>query len=126
MLACLVVDHREPWRSQVVARSGMPFSRYRAMRRLQAGPLSGTSLATALDVDAPAASVIVKDLVQRGLASRTTDPSDRRRNVLQLTDEGHALVDELQSSADPVPTLDPLDDQELATLHRLLAKVTTR
>lgn len=126
LLATLVFDNREPWRSNVSARIGLPFSRYRALRRLQDGPKSGSALARALDIDAPAASLIVQDLVERGLATREIDPADRRRRIITISNDGLALIADAMSGVIPVPALDGLDDAELAALEALLRKALGR
>lgn len=51
------------------------------------GPLSITALAGLLAVSPPSASVMVDRLVERGILVRETDPRDRRRVKVRLSDE---------------------------------------
>jgi len=123
-MAALVMDNKADWRNAVAAATGMPFSRFRALRRLEAGPLAQSELAARLGVDAPATSVLVGELVDDGLVLRATDPTDRRRNLLQLTGAGRAVVAGVRELPDAVPSvLGVLDDEDAATLHRILQRL---
>ena len=73
-MASLVIDNRDSWKRAVVERSGLPFSRIRVLRRLARGPMSVKQVAAAATMDAPAATVAVNDLEDRGLVVRTPDP----------------------------------------------------
>jgi DNA-binding MarR family transcriptional regulator len=55
-------------------------------------------LARALNISEPSASLLVDKLVIRGLASRDTDPGDRRRTLVALTEEGDQLMTRLHRS----------------------------
>ena len=62
-------------------------------------------------MDAPAATVAVNDLEDRGLVVRRTDPTNRRCKVVSLTDAGRAMVHEIDTVDDPAPNvLAALDD----------------
>lgn len=123
-MATLIMDNRADWRDTVIAATGMPFSRFRALRRLESGPLTQSELAARLGVDAPATSVLVGELVDDGLVLRASDPADRRRNLVELTDAGRAVVDGVRELPDAVPSrLGVLDDEEVGTLHRLLQRL---
>lgn len=68
---------------------------------------------------------LVRRLEKRGLVSITRDPNDRRQLLVDLTEEGGRLVDELT----PVciegndSTLSPLTPKERETLYRLLRRL---
>jgi DNA-binding MarR family transcriptional regulator len=53
-------------------------------------------LAEALGVTPPNVTGIVDRLVEQGLVTRTENPEDRRIMVLQLTDKGHELLNNLR------------------------------
>jgi DNA-binding MarR family transcriptional regulator len=55
-------------------------------------------VAESLDVSLPSASRAVDGIVKKGLATRVEDPDDRRLRRISLTEEGHALVDQIVSS----------------------------
>lgn len=123
-LAALVIDHRDSWRRAAVERTGLPFSRIRVLRRLARQPLTVKQVAAAATLDAPAATVAVNDLEERGLVVRTTDPANRRCKTVSLTDAGRALVDIIETIDDPAPEVfDALDDDELAALRTMLDKL---
>lgn len=123
LLAGLVFDNRAGWRSHIAEQTQMPFSRFRALRRLERAPMTATCLAEELDVDAAATSVILSDLEGRGLTARRPDPDDGRRKIVSITDAGRALVSEIRATAVPTPALAALTDDERLTLFTLLTKM---
>jgi MarR family transcriptional regulator, lower aerobic nicotinate degradation pathway regulator len=88
-------------------------------RRLEA------ALADSLDLDKSHLVRPIDDLEERGLVSRTRDPSDRRRNAVALTAAGKALVEKLQPVArrSQQGFLDSLSAPERKTLVALLRSV---
>jgi len=54
--------------------------------------LSVGEIAEALGTGRPTASILVEQLVQLRLATRTEDPTDRRRSLVCLTEEGKELA----------------------------------
>ncbi len=124
-LAALVLDHRDGWKRAVVEQSHLPFSRIRILRRLSRAPLTVKQLAAAATIDAPAASVAVNDLEDRGLVVREIDPANRRCKMVSLTDAGREMVAAIDAVHDPAPdVLAALDEDELATLRLLIDKLT--
>ena len=86
--------------------------------------MSVKQIAAAATVDAPAATVAVNDLEERGLVVRQVDPNNRRCKVVSLTDAGRDTVDAIQAVHDPAPDiLAALPGDDLATLRRLLNKL---
>ncbi len=65
--------------------------------------LSGAELARNSFVTPQAMSDVIGAIERRGLISRTVDPANRRRHLLRLTDDGHALLAEY---AGPVAALE--------------------
>lgn len=126
-LAAMVHDNRDGWKRAVVERSGLPFSRIRILQRLRRGPLSVKQVAAAATIDAPAATVAINDLEDRGLVMRQVDPANRRCKVVSLTDAGRAMVAAIDAVDDPAPdVLAALDDRELATLRSIVDKLAAR
>ncbi|KQY96932.1 MarR family transcriptional regulator [Microbacterium sp. MEC084] len=66
---------------------------------------SQASLGAELDLDRSTIADLVARMTRRGLIERAQDPDDRRRNVLQLTDEGRARVAELRPRVDGLETV---------------------
>ncbi len=126
-LAALVLDHRDGWKRAVVEQSRLPFSRIRILKRLSRAPLTVKQLAAAATIDAPAATVAVNDLEDRGLVVRQIDPANRRCKMVSLTDAGREMVAAIDAVHDPAPdVLAALDEDELVTLRSLIDKLTAR
>lgn len=89
------------------------------------GPASQAELGRATGVDRSDVVGTLDDLVARGLARRTPDPADRRRNVVTLTAKGGRTLDRLDGVLGRVQedVLAPLTAAERATLVRLLRKL---
>jgi DNA-binding MarR family transcriptional regulator len=123
-MAALVHENRGDWKRAVIDRSGLPFSRIRVLRRLARTPMTVKELAEAATMDAPAATVAVNDLEERGLVLRQTNPANRRCKVVSLTDEGHAVAAAVEAVQDPAPaTLSGLDEADLRALQSILRKL---
>lgn len=124
-LRSLVTDRLDDYRRLVVEATGLPFSRARALRRLTAGPLTHSELAEALMVDRPAGTVAVDDLCARGLVERRPHPTDRRRKLVALTDEGRRLADLVASIVPPPPPgWQEVPPEDLAALRRIVHTVS--
>lgn len=52
------------------------------------GPATASELAAAEQISAQAVAVALRELADRGFVSRTSDPADRRRVQVSLTDAG--------------------------------------
>ena len=81
-MASLVIDNRDGWKRAVVEQTGLPFSRIRILKRLSRHPMTVKQVAHAAAMDAPAATVAINDLEDRGLVVRETDPTNRRCKVV--------------------------------------------
>ena len=124
-MASVVFDNRDAWKRDVIETSGLPFSRIRVLRRLARRPMTAKEIAEAATMDAPATSVAVNDLEDRGLVVRETNPSNRRCKVISLTEEGRRTVASIERVEDPAPQpFAALSDEELQTLETILAKLT--
>jgi len=124
-MSSLVIDNRDSWKRAVVERSGLPFSRIRVLRRLARGPMTVKQVAAAATMDAPAATVAVNDLEERGLVVRTPQPTNRRCKLVSLTDAGRDMVATIDATDDPAPEiLSGLDGVELRKLQAILAKLS--
>ncbi|RNI24614.1 MarR family transcriptional regulator [Flexivirga caeni] len=103
---------------------GMPWNGYRVLRRVERGPMSQGELAERMDIDAPAASVLVSDLVERGYVERVADAQDGRRKLVHLTTDGQELLESLRSAADVIPSpVSTLTGSERRELTRLIDKM---
>jgi DNA-binding MarR family transcriptional regulator len=124
-MAALVIDNRDSWRRAVVEQTGLPFSRIRILRRLDRQPMTVKQVAQAATIDAPAATVAVNDLEERGLVVREIDPANRRCKVVSLTVAGRDVVRRIDAIDDPAPeVLAALDDDQLKGLHTIFTKLS--
>jgi DNA-binding MarR family transcriptional regulator len=122
MRALVLEDDR---RAEVCAALDMSFFRIKVLRRIATEPTTGGLLAERLGSDPPYVSVVVEDLVRRGLVVRTPDAADRRRKVLSVTAAGERAAGEAEALlATPPRQLADLPPEQLADLDRILAAVT--
>lgn len=83
------------------------------------------SLAAALSKDQASTSIVVDRLMSLGLLTRETDPDDRRRARLFLTDQARPIVRHLEAARDDINRLvfDALGRERSQTLEALLAEL---
>ena len=125
-MAATVIDNRDSWKRAVVDQTGLPFSRIRILKRLARRPMSVKQVAATATIDAPAATVAVNDLEERGLVVRSIDPTNRRCKVVSLTDAGRDVVRAIDAVDDPAPdVVTALSDAELKQLHAILARLAS-
>ncbi|OIV37655.1 hypothetical protein BIV57_09805 [Mangrovactinospora gilvigrisea] len=100
---------------------GLSFNRAKALTYIDAdGPMPLRALAARMFIDAPYATVIVDDLVKRGLAERTANPADRRSKLVHATAEGRRIAARAMHIQDtPPPGLAAATPEELAVLRRV-------
>jgi DNA-binding MarR family transcriptional regulator len=126
VMASLVLDNRDGWRRSVIEQTGLPFSRIRILKRLSRRPMTVKEVGHATAMDAPATTVAINDLEDRGLVVRTTDPANRRCKLVSLTEAGRETVRRIDATHDPAPSvLSALDVGDLEALRAILGKVTT-
>jgi len=81
-------------------------------------------VAQAATVDAPAATVAVNDLEDRGLVVRQTHPDNRRSKLVSLTDAGRDMIRMIDAIHDPAPdVLAALDIDDLKALRTIIDKL---
>lgn len=88
-------------------------------------PSIGTIAAT-LAIDPSTASRLVDQRVTEGLLTRSSDPDDRRRLVLEMTSEGRDLLDELAISRTTMleEVCANWSGTDIVALERLLQRLT--
>jgi DNA-binding MarR family transcriptional regulator len=89
------------------------------------GPTSQNQLGRLIAMDPATMFGVAGRLVKRGLVRQSIDRSDARLVVLQLTEEGNALVEDMKARGVEVSrrTLENLSAEEAETLCRLLRKL---
>jgi DNA-binding MarR family transcriptional regulator len=121
-----VMESRDGWRRNVTAATGLSFSRVRILKRVEVSPRTLSQLAEMTGTDAPATSLAVSDLEERGMVERRPHPSDRRAKLVTLTKAGKAALAIARKVPDPAPpSLAGMPDKELAVLSRILQKPPT-
>ncbi|GAA3512201.1 DNA-binding MarR family transcriptional regulator [Streptosporangium album] len=119
-MRALVLD-RHDRRKEVCAALDMSFIRAKALRRLASTPLTMRQLAAELATDAPYTTIVVDDLVRRGMVVRDVHPDDRRQKIVTVTADG-ARAAELAEAilGEPPPPLLELGDADLMALDRII------
>lgn len=88
-------------------------------------PTSQQQAAASLRVDRTTMVGLIDGLEAKGLVSRRADAGDRRRNVLELTEDGHTTLARALRASDEAERqlLAELDDAESAQLRTLLTRL---
>lgn len=74
--------------------AGVTEQQWRVLRVLNdSGELDPTRLAHLALLHAPSVTRILRELLERRLVTRESDPGDARRSLVRITDEGEALVE---------------------------------
>ncbi|MER6914916.1 MarR family winged helix-turn-helix transcriptional regulator [Streptomyces sp. NPDC000594] len=91
----------------------------------EAGPVRQSELIKRLELDPSTVTKMLQRLEQSGHVSRRPDPADRRAVLVEATERGHALREDVQQAWVRLEerTLAGLDAGERVELVRLLAKV---
>ena len=87
-------------------------------------PIPQQDLGEILCIDANNLVLLLNELESRGFAYRRRDPSDRRRHLVEITDEGQAALDTGEQGIESVEdeVLASLTDGERVELQALLVK----
>src|SRR5215208_652273 len=100
---------------------GLTFPQYLVILELLDGaPLSVGTLGARLDMDTGTITPLLKRLDAAGMVTRTRDPADERRVLVDLTPRGRALEAEVRGITDKIKTACQLTDQGLDDLQRAL------
>ena len=88
-------------------------------------PSSQQDAARRLGVDRTTMVELIDGLEHKGLVARLADPSDRRRNVIDLTGAGRAMLRDATRASDDAERalLADLGDEEAAQLRLLLQRI---
>lgn len=110
------------------ARNSMDRAAYLLLNRLdQEGPMGVKALAAGMGIDSSTVTRQVAPLVDAGLVSRATHPEDGRAVVLQLSERGHARLDEVRASRRALMALVTEDwtEEERESFCTLLTRFNT-
>ena len=100
---------------------GLTFPQYLVILELLDGaPLSVGALGARMDMDTGTITPLVKRLEGTGFVTRTRDPADERRVLVDLTPRGRALEAEVRGITDKIKSACQLTDQGVDDLRRTL------
>ena len=100
---------------------GLTFPQYLVVLELLDGaPLTVGSLGGRLDMDTGTITPLVKRLESAGFVTRTRDPADERRVMVDLTPRSRALEAEVRGITDKIKTACQLTHQGADELRRTL------
>jgi MarR family transcriptional regulator, organic hydroperoxide resistance regulator len=100
---------------------GLTFPQYLVILELLNGaPLSVGTLGARLDMDTGTITPLLKRLEGAGFVTRTRDPADERRVLVDLTPRSCALEAEIRGIPDKIKSACQLTDQGVDDLRRTL------
>ena len=100
---------------------GLTFPQYLVILELLNGaPLSVGALGDRLGMDTGTITPLVKRLAVAGLVTRTRDPADERRVLVDPTPRGRALEAEVRGIPDKIKSACQLTDRDLDDLRHTL------
>jgi len=121
-----VAAHAHRLMTERLAAAGARGYHFRLLAALaEFGPSSQASLGRRTGMDRSDVVAAVDELARRDLLRRASDPADRRRNVVTITEKGAAHLEQLDSVLAGVQdeVLAPLSPAERAQLTGLLGRV---
>jgi DNA-binding MarR family transcriptional regulator len=124
-----VVRNYDAFRSAFARAHKMTITEVRALARVFENPsISPKQLATMLDLTTGAVTALVDKLEGNGLVVRAPHQSDRRSQILQLTDSGEALIQQLLEAflEELRHGTSDLDDEKLVLFGELLSGLVER
>lgn len=103
---------------------GLTHPQYLVMLALwERSPMSVKSIASALQLDSPTLSPLLKRLEASGLLVRTRSREDERQLAVELTESGRALRAEAEKVPPAVIAALGVEPAELDELHRVLTRI---
>ena len=100
---------------------GLTFPQYLVILELLNGsPLAVGALGARLDMDTGTITPLLKRLDAAGLVTRTRDPADERRVMVDLTPRGGAMEAEIRGITDKIKSACQLTERNIDDLRRTL------
>ena len=109
-------------------RLGLKLRQVMLLSYLRAGaPALQQQLCESLWLDPNNCVLLLNEMEELGLVERRRDPSDRRRHVVDITDEGRVALERAERAQETIgdELLSALSEEERATLRSLLSRVVT-
>ena len=126
LLRCAHQRHTAIFQRRIGDRHLTPVQFAALVKLYDLGEVSQNQLGRNTAMDASTMQGVIKRLALRGLIERKADPNDRRRLLLNLSEEGKKVVELAIPSGRIITnsTLSPLSDDEKKTLVTLLKKIS--
>ena len=126
-LACMRISRRVRFEST----DDIAPHQFSVLARLEDGPLTPRALADIEKVSAPSMTRTVRCLVDDGLVERHDDPEDGRRVLVELTEQGRALLLATRRRrgrwmSERVRELSPEEQATLAEATEILRRIAAR
>jgi DNA-binding MarR family transcriptional regulator len=103
---------------------GMKMKAYVTLSQLRRGPIAQQQLCVAMHLDPNNCVLLLNELEAPGYIRRTRDPADRRRHIVEITEDGREALargdEALNGVEDQV--LGALNEEERETLRDLLSR----
>ena len=116
-------------RRRLAIEAGVNGTELRALSRIaETTSMTPKALSEFLELSTPAVTALTNQLVSRGLLVRVAHPHDRRSLLLELTAEGHTIMETmyLQFQKSIVDATQVLDAAQIAALDSTLLAVATQ
>lgn len=117
----LIMTHKSMHR-RYLEKLGLFFGQPKLMYHIKKNPgLSQNELVDHLQVSKEAVSTSVRRLEKKGFIKRSTDPNDKRKNLLYLTEQGIEILDKVWQAQNETYALllEPLSELEKDELKRM-------
>jgi len=125
LLRVAMQRHTSTFTSRMI--EGLTQTQFAALSKLhEVGPCSQNHLGRLIYLDAATIKGVVDRLATRGFVSALSDPKDRRRRAVALTDRGRLLTQAATVVAAEITaaTMSPLTADEQRIVARLLTKLS--
>jgi len=101
-------------------------AQYDVLVSLERGSLNLSAISDALQLDSSTLVGIVDRLERQGLVRKKVSPSDRRKNIISITDQGKRTLEQVPPFVSPslLSVLCDLDTAQQKELTRLLFLIT--
>jgi DNA-binding MarR family transcriptional regulator len=120
---------RRVYRVANEGRLGMPMKLYSTLSFVRdgGGSLPQQTLGELMGVDPNMLVLLLNQAEDAGFARRVRDPKDRRRHIVELTDDGREALETAETGLNEVEheLLSALDERERERLRSLLLKALT-
>ena len=124
LLRVAMQNHTAIFTSQMI--EGLTQTQFASLAKLyEVGPCSQNHLGRLIYLDAATIKGVVDRLSARGFVTAASDPNDKRRRAVTLTEEGRRVTEAAIRVATRITadTLVPLSEEERRTVARLLKKL---